>query len=225
MAFPTLPDSAISRRRFCGVFTEDLEFDELYRHWMKLELLISNFLRNCLGLSSYPSNTRPGIRLSVPLIKVLSLKLQCRRRYGPPNRDCSTTDFHKALFVNNIFGESKDNVLEPQNFYRYPIACQKEQVPHRMRYLALDDKICGITISCDRGSNVSIHTHSIDLRHANGFYERIEAECKSRLIWIYFPLTNDENVSGACVREIATSLNIRDPVIAVRIFFSKILLS
>jgi hypothetical protein len=94
-------------------------------------------------------------------------------------RICSTTNVHKALFVNNIFGESKDNVLwdtpsppvlEPQNIYRYPIACQKEQVPHRMRYLALDDKICGVTISCDRGSNVSIHTHSIDSRHVNGFY-------------------------------------------------------
>jgi hypothetical protein len=94
-----------------------------------------------------------------------------------------------------------------------------------MRYLALDDKICGVTISCDRGSNVSIHTHSVDSRHANRFYERIEAECKSRLMWIYFPLANGENVSVACVREIATILNIRDPVIAVRIFFSKFLLS
>jgi len=113
-------------------------------------------------------------------------------------------------------------MLELQSSYGLPAALKPnsdcEQFSNRMRYVALTDGIRGLTVSCDRASNVSIHSHPTDPAQAKDFYERIEAGCGSSLVWIYFPLAIGERVSRAWIREVDNSLNICDPVVAVRDF-------
>ena len=92
-------------------------------------------------------------------------------------------------------------MLELQSSYSLPAALKPnndyEQFLNHMQYVIFTNSICGLMVSCNYVSNISIHSYPTDLVQAKDFYKRIETGCGSSLIWIYFPLAIEEHVLRA----------------------------